>query len=71
MKPYRSANPLMWGAVLAVIVGIFAVLGEYWGASKPDNPLLATPAKAAAASFAFGYIAALIRNWFNERHHGL
>jgi hypothetical protein len=67
MKPYKPANPLIWGAVLAVIVGLFAVLGEYWGASKPDNALIETPLKAAAASFAFGYLAAMFRNWFNDR----
>jgi hypothetical protein len=70
LKPYKSANPLIWGAVLAIIVGIGAAFGEYMGAAKPDNPLIETPLKAASASFAFGYIAALFRNWFNERHHG-
>lgn len=70
LKPYRSANPLIWGAVFAIIVGLFAVLGEILGASKPDSALLATPAKAAGTAFALGYIVALFRNWFNERHPG-
>lgn len=69
MKPYRPANPLIWGAVLAVIVGAFAVLGNFVGASKPDNVLLETPVKAAMASFGFGALLAMFRNWFNERHH--
>lgn len=70
LKAYRSANPLIWGAILALIIGILAVLGEYWGASKPDNPLLATPAKAAGAAFVMGYAVALFRNWLNERRRG-
>lgn len=67
-KPYRSANPAVWGAVLAIIIGVAAVLGAYWGAPPSPNTLLATPAKAAGTAFAFGSLAAMFRNWFNERN---
>lgn len=70
MKPYRPADPAIWGAVLAIIVGVIAVAGELLGASKPDNILLATPAKAAGAAFGLGFLVAMFRNWFNERRPG-
>lgn len=66
-KPYKPANPLVWGAVLAIVVGAFGAIGEWGGAPASPNVLLATPLKAAAAAFVFGMLAAMLRNWFNER----
>jgi len=65
-KPYKSADPMVWGVVVALISGgivFFAhLMGEY-----SANTLLATPAKAAGAGFGFGCLIAMFRNWFNER----
>jgi hypothetical protein len=67
-KPYKPANPPIWGAVLGIFVGVMSVLGELLQASKPDNTLLATPTKAAGTAFAIGVGVALFRNWFNDRN---
>lgn len=66
-KPYRPANPAIWGAVLAIIAGLIVYLSDVSGSPRPDNTLLATPLKAAGAGFGFGFLIALVRNWFNER----
>ena len=67
-KPYRPANPALWGAVLAIIAGVIVYLSDTTGTPRPDNILLATPLKAAGAGFGFGFLIALFRNWFNERN---
>lgn len=69
-KPYRPANPLVWGAVLAIVAALIIFGSDVIGSSRPDNTLLATPIKAAGSAFAFGFIIALARNWFNERRPG-
>jgi len=51
VKPYRPANPAVWGAVLAIAAGLIVFFGQWVGASHPDNTLLATPAKAAGAGW--------------------
>lgn len=67
MKPYKPANPAVWGVVLAIIAALLVFAGEMTGADHPANTLLATPAKAAGAAFGFGFLIAMFRNWFNER----
>jgi hypothetical protein len=66
-KPYVPANPLIWGAVLAIIAALIVFGSDAVGSFRPDNTLLATPAKAAGAGFGFGFLIASFRNWFNER----
>lgn len=69
LKPYRSAEPHIWGAyagIIAALIVLFAALvGEH-----STNTLLANPFKAGLAFYGFGFGVALFRNWFNERHHG-
>lgn len=67
LKPYKSANPMIWGAVLALIAGAIIYLSDVTGSPRPDNTLLASPAKAAGAFFGFGALLAMFRNWLNER----
>ena len=68
MKPYRPANPAIWGAVLAVIVALLVIIGQATGQPPSDSALLQTPMKAAGAAFGFGFAVALFRNWLNERN---
>ena len=68
-KPYRPANPLIWGAVLGIIAAILVVVTQSAG-QVSGNDLLATPMKASGAAFGLGFAVALFRNWFNERRPG-
>ncbi len=69
LKPYRSANPMIWGAWAGIIAALIVLFATAMGQSSP-NTLLANPFKAGLAFYGFGVILALFRNWFNERHHG-
>lgn len=69
-KPYSPANPVVWGAVLAIIAALIVFGSDVSGSLRPDNTLLETPLKAAGAAFGFGVLIAMFRNWFNERGKG-
>jgi hypothetical protein len=70
MKPYKPANPLIWGAVLGIIAALIVLGSDLTGSYRADNPLMDTPFKAGLGFFGFGVLAAMFRNWFNERRHG-
>lgn len=70
LKPYRSANPLIWGAVTGICVALIVAASNFFGTLRPDNALLETPFKAGFAGLGFGILIAMFRNWFNERHPG-
>jgi hypothetical protein len=66
LKDYRPANPLIWGAVLAVICAVIVTLTQLTGTPVPENRLLQTPLAAAAPGFFFGWAAANIKNWLGR-----
>lgn len=68
MKPYRPANPLIWGAWTGIIAALIVFFSALVGETSP-NTLLANPFKAGLAFYGFGALLAMVRNWFNERHH--
>ncbi len=67
-KPYKPANPLIWGAVTGIAVALIVLGSDLIGSSRPDNLLLETPLKAGFAGLGFGVLIAMLRNWFNERN---
>lgn len=67
-KPYKPANPMIWGAVTGLIVALIVLLSDIFGTARPDNTLLATPFKAGFAGLGFGSLIAMFRNWFNDRY---
>ena len=44
----KRTNPLLWGAVAGVVVGVLVFLGPFLNMPKSDNTLLQSPASAAA-----------------------
>lgn len=65
-KPYRPANPLIWGAATGLIAAVIVAIPS--GSISP-NVLLQDPLKAGFAGVGFGVLIAMFRNWFNERNH--
>jgi hypothetical protein len=63
----KDANPLIWGAVCALIAALIVVAATAAGTVQPDNPLLDNPLKAAGAAFAWGVGIAFFRNWWVKR----
>jgi cell division protein FtsN len=69
LKPYRSANPLVWGAWTGIIAALIVLFAGLVGQSSP-NTLLEYPFKAGLAFYGFGAMLGMFRNWFNERPRG-
>lgn len=63
-----EANPLIWGAVLAIAVSLMLALGNLIGQPASDNALLQRPVSAAAVSFFWGWAAASFKNWLGRRY---
>lgn len=70
VKPYKSADPLVWGAWTGIIAALIVFLAGLAGQTSP-NTLLQYPFKAGLAFYGFGAILGMFRNWFNERRPGL
>lgn len=63
----KPANPLLWGAVAAVVAAVIVVLSQVAGIVQPDNPLLDNPIKAGLAAAVWGVGLAYFRNWWASR----
>lgn len=67
----KEANPLVWGAIAAIVAAGIWTATRLAGMPPSDNPLLRNPSVAAYVMFFWGYIAAVARNaygrWVNRR----
>ena len=63
----KQANPLIWGAVAAIIGGGMVVLGQLTGEPPLDDALLQNPFSAAVMSFFWGCAAGYAKNWYGNR----
>lgn len=63
----KRTNPLLWGAVAGVVVGVLVFLGPILNMPKSDNTLLQSPVSAAAAAFFWGWAAGSVKNWLGDR----
>ncbi|WP_395449959.1 hypothetical protein ACHMW7_09180 [Aminobacter sp. UC22_36] len=62
----QKTNPLIWGAVAALICVAIAVIGRMTG-DAPDNALLRNPVSTAIVGFFWGWVAGNAKNWYGNR----
>lgn len=67
-RAYRPWNPVIVGAIVAVIAALIVFGSDTAHSSRPDNLMLSTPWTAGGTGFMMGMLLAMFRNWLNERH---
>lgn len=63
----KKSNPLVWGAVGAIIVSALYFFNKAIGTPPSSNELLQSPLSVAVVAFCIGFALANIRNWYGNR----
>jgi hypothetical protein len=70
LKPYKSANPFVWGAWLGIGSAAIVIAAQFIGTAPTGHILIDDPMRASGAGFLWGVGICSVRNWLNERRPG-
>ena len=63
-------NPLIWGAIGALLMASIAVFGRLQNVEMPVGFATASVFSIAASGFFWGFVVCSIRNWMMRQRHG-
>lgn len=69
-EPYKRTNPLIWGAVAAIIAGALISLSLMTVETSSTEPILNKPLWTVGGAFFWGWVAGNAKNWYGKRISG-